>query len=117
MRALHIVGLFVLGVLVYVTAVAQFADLPPANEPVEAVQPIKQRAPEDWLATCLADWDAQTHMTKIEWRTTCKRVSRERGYFQISTAGVTASRLAGHVRARSTSGNYRAVDQSGMASR
>ena len=113
MRLLHIVGLPVLGVLVYVTAVAQFRDLSPADEPVEEVQPIKQRAPEDWLATCLADWDAQTHMTKIEWRTSCERVSRERGYFQLSTASVTASRLAGHVGARATNRIYRAVDQRG----
>ena len=93
MRALHIVGLLVLGVFVYVTAVAQFADPPPADKPVEEVQTMKQRAPEDWLATCLVDWDAQTHMTKAEWRTTCERVSRERGYFQLSTASVTATRL------------------------
>jgi len=93
MRALHIVGLLVLGVFVYVMAVAQFAEPPPADKPVEEVQAMKQRAPEDWLATCLTDWDAQTHMTKAEWRTTCERVSRERGYFQLSTASVTASRL------------------------
>jgi len=93
MRVLQIVGLLVLGVLVYVTA--QFADPSPADEPVEEVQAIRKRAPEDWLATCLADWDAQTHMTTSEWRTTCERVSRERGYFQLSTASVTASRLAG----------------------
>jgi len=93
MRALHIVGLLVLGVFVYVMAVAQFAEPPPADKPVEEVQAMKQRAPEDWLATCLTDWDAQTHMTKAEWRTTCERVSRERGYFQLSTASVSASRL------------------------
>jgi len=93
MRALHIAGLLVLGVFVYVLAVAQFAEPPPADKPVEEVQAMKQRAPEDWLATCLTDWDAQTHMTKAEWRTTCERVSRERGYFQLSTASVTASRL------------------------
>ena len=93
MRALHIAGLLVLGVFVYVMAVAQFAEPPPADKPVEEVQAMKQRAPEDWLATCLTDWDAQTHMTKAEWRTTCERVSRERGYFQLSTASVTASRL------------------------
>ena len=94
MRSRHIVGLLVLAVLVYVTGVAQFADPPPADKPVEEVQAMKQRAPEDWLATCLADWDAQTHMTRTEWRTSCERVSRERGYFQLSTASIMASRLA-----------------------
>jgi hypothetical protein len=34
-----------------------------------------------WLKTCLADWDKETHMTREEWRTTCKRVSAERGKF------------------------------------
>jgi len=100
MRALHIVGLPVLGVLVYMTAVAQFADPSPGEKPVEEVQAMKRRAPQDWLATCLADWDAQTHMTKTEWRTTCERVSRERGYFQLGTASITERRLAG-VRRRS----------------
>lgn len=94
MRARHIVGLLVLGIVVYVTAVAQFADPSLPDKPVEEVQAMKQRAPEDWLVTCLADWDAQTHMTKSQWRTTCERVSRERGYFRLSTASVTASRLA-----------------------
>jgi len=48
MRAL--IGLVILGILFYVTAVAQFADPSPADEPVEEGQPINQRAPEDWLA-------------------------------------------------------------------
>jgi hypothetical protein len=93
MRALQIVGLLIVGgVLACVTAVvAQFADPSPADEPVEEVRAIKQRAPGDWLAMCLADWDAQTHMTKIQWRISCERVARERGYFQLSTASVTAS--------------------------
>jgi hypothetical protein len=86
MRTLQIVGLLVLGgVLAYVTA--QFADPSPADGAVEEVRAVKTRAPEDWLAACLIDWDAQTHMTRIEWRTTCERVARERGYTQLlSTA-------------------------------
>jgi hypothetical protein len=31
-----------------------------------------------YLKQCLDDWDAATHMTKQEWRTTCERVVRER---------------------------------------
>src|SRR5215831_13141272 len=100
MRLLHIAGLLILGVLVYVTAVAQFAEPLSTDNPVEEVRAMKQRAPEDWLAACLTDWDAQTHMTKAEWRTTCERVSRERGYFQLGTASITERRLAG-VRRRS----------------
>ena len=34
-----------------------------------------------WLKSCLDDWDAATHMTRNEWRTTCERVSQERGKF------------------------------------
>ena len=34
-----------------------------------------------WLKTCLEDWDAATHMSRSEWRTTCERVSQERGKF------------------------------------
>jgi hypothetical protein len=95
MRAQHIVGLLVLGALAYAMAVAQFGGPSPADKPVEEVQAMRQHAPEDWLAGCLSDWDAQTHMTKTEWRMTCERVSIERGYFQLSTASITASRLAG----------------------
>jgi hypothetical protein len=100
-----------------VMAVAQFAEPSPTDKPVEEVQAMKQRAPEHWPAACLADWDAQTHMSKTEWRTSCERVSRERGYFQLSTASVTASRPAGQIPARSTNRIYRAVDQRGIANR
>ena len=37
----------------------------------------------EWLKTCQADWDAQTHMTKAEWTATCRRVSTERGKFLL----------------------------------
>src|SRR6476659_4119103 len=36
-----------------------------------------------WLKTSLEDWDAQTHMTRNEWRTTCNRVAIERGKFLL----------------------------------
>jgi hypothetical protein len=38
-----------------------------------------------WRTTCLDDWDAQTHMTRKEWRTTCERVAAERGKFLRET--------------------------------
>ena len=34
-----------------------------------------------WLKSCVDDWDVATHMTQSEWRTTCERVSQERGKF------------------------------------
>jgi hypothetical protein len=58
----------------------------PADNSAEKVQEIKKRSAE-WLKTCLADWDAQTHMTKVEWRTTCQRVSKEREQFLLNTPG------------------------------
>jgi hypothetical protein len=37
----------------------------------------------EWFSTCMADWDRATHMTKAEWRTTCRRVADERGRFVV----------------------------------
>jgi hypothetical protein len=58
----------------------------PAGISASQVQEIKKRSAE-WLKTCLEDWDAQTHMSKTEWRTTCQRVSKEREQFLLSTPG------------------------------
>ena len=35
----------------------------------------------EWFRTCMGDWERATHMTKSEWRTTCRRVADERGRF------------------------------------
>jgi len=86
MRALQITCLFVLSLVVEGTVLAQSSDPAPGGKSVTEVQAIKQRAAE-WLTTCLADWDAQTHMTKTEWRTTCERVSKEREQFLLNTPG------------------------------
>ena len=32
----------------------------------------------DWLAQCVKDWDAETHMTKKEWQQVCRRVAADR---------------------------------------
>ena len=50
---------------------------PPAKRP----DPTSEDRIAEWLKTCLADWDRATHMTKAEWRTTCRRVADERGRF------------------------------------
>jgi hypothetical protein len=47
------------------------------------IQAIKERS-ESWLKTCLQDWDAATHMTQMEWRTVCRRVTVERENFLIA---------------------------------
>jgi hypothetical protein len=98
MRALLIVGLLGLGVFAYVMVFTDVADPSLADEPVEEAQAIKikKRAPEDWLATCLSDWDAQTHMTKTAWRTTCERVSTERAYLQLNTSSVLSVGVSVH---------------------
>ena len=62
-----------------------------ADKSPEQVQEIKKRSAE-WLKTCLGDWDAQTHMSKGEWRTTCQRVSKEREQFLLSTPGASGKR-------------------------
>ena len=86
MRALHVLCLLVLSLFVEGSAFAQSAEPGPAVKSVEDIQSIKRRAAE-WLTTCLGDWDAQTHMSKSEWRTTCERVSREREQFLLNTPG------------------------------
>ena len=53
------------------------------SPPAQAKQPdqtMEARIAE-WFKTCVADWDRATHMTKAEWRTTCRRVADERGRF------------------------------------
>ena len=49
---------------------------PPEQQPDQTSDRIAQ-----WFKTCMDDWDRTTHMTKAEWRTTCRRVADERGRF------------------------------------
>jgi hypothetical protein len=86
MRAPRFPCLLVLSLLGQAPAFAQSADPAPVAKSAEEVEVIKQRAAE-WLTTCLRDWDAQTHMSKTEWRTTCERVSKEREQFLLNTPG------------------------------
>jgi len=46
------------------------------NSPVTSEQIRKRGA--DWLAQCLQDWDAATHMNKKDWQRVCRRVAGER---------------------------------------
>jgi hypothetical protein len=32
----------------------------------------------DWLAQCVKNWDAETHMTKKDWQRVCRRVAADR---------------------------------------
>jgi len=89
----QLICLLALSLFVVGTALGQPTEPTRPGKSADEIQAIKQRAAE-WLTTCLADWDTQTHMTKTEWQTTCERVARERGYSQLSTASITASPLA-----------------------
>jgi len=50
---------------------------PPAQRPDQT----NQDRIAEWFKTCMDDWDRATHMTKSDWRTTCRRVADERGRF------------------------------------
>jgi hypothetical protein len=43
----------------------------------ETPEQIRKRG-ADWLAQCLQDWDAGTHLTKKDWQRVCRRVAGER---------------------------------------
>jgi hypothetical protein len=58
---------------------------PPPSPPATTSNPNSPVTPEqirkrgaDWLAQCLQDWDAATHMTKKDWQRVCRRVAGER---------------------------------------
>jgi len=59
---------------------------PSSNKSAKDIQEIKERV-AFWLTTCLTDWDAATHMTRKEWRTTCDRVAAEREKFLLQGPG------------------------------
>jgi hypothetical protein len=94
MRALRVVCLFVLSLFVEGLPLAQSTEPGPAVKSAEDIQSIKRRAAE-WLTTCMGDWDAQTHMSKSQWRTTCERVSREREQFLLNTPGAKSAGTRG----------------------
>jgi hypothetical protein len=40
------------------------------------------RDAEQYFTSCMADWDAATHMTRREWEKTCRRVATNRIRFK-----------------------------------
>jgi hypothetical protein len=89
MRVPRLICVFALSLVVGKTALGQPAEPMQPGKSAADIQAIKQRAAE-WLTTCLGDWDAQTHMTKTEWQSTCARVSKEREQFLLNTPGATS---------------------------
>jgi hypothetical protein len=66
-------------------AVAAIRKSPTPSVQAATRQPTEGNSPElirkrgaEWLAQCLKDWDAATHMTKKDWQRVCRRVSEER---------------------------------------
>jgi hypothetical protein len=89
-----VVCVLVLGLaaeMAFATSVAQPISPTPQPSPstersAKDIQEIKERV-AFWLKTCLTDWDAATHMTRKEWRTTCDRVAAEREKFLLQGPG------------------------------
>jgi hypothetical protein len=59
--------------------------LSPSSALAAAPKSIERDTPEqirergaDWLAQCVKDWDAETHMTKKDWQRVCRRVAADR---------------------------------------
>jgi hypothetical protein len=52
------------------------ATIPKSNERLTPEQIRKGGA--DWLAQCVKDWDAETHITRKDWQRVCRRVAAER---------------------------------------
>jgi hypothetical protein len=57
--------------------------------PAMRTRQVPQQSDEDrkriaeYLAQCLTDWDAGTHMTKKEWARVCQRVVDSRARFRV----------------------------------
>ncbi len=61
---------------------AQTMTTPPKLGGKDTPEQIKNRG-EAWFQQCMQDWDMATHMTKVEWERTCRRVALERTKFLI----------------------------------
>jgi hypothetical protein len=77
-------GCLLFSCLASTTVFAQSVVEPPKS--AEEIKAIEERVAY-WRTTCLQDWDAATHMTRKEWRTTCERVATERRTFLLQDPG------------------------------
>ena len=55
---------------------------PPKPGDKDTQEQIRDRG-KAWFQQCMQDWDTATHMTKVEWERTCRRVALERTKFLI----------------------------------
>jgi hypothetical protein len=76
-------------VCLLVSCLAQATAFAQSAEPTKSAEEIKgiEERVAYWRTTCLQDWDAATHMTWQEWRTTCERVAVERRNFLLKDPG------------------------------
>ncbi len=58
-------------------AVPSDANVPPAPPAVTTGSINLDPTPEQRMADCMAVWEPRTHMTKSEWRRTCKTTLKE----------------------------------------
>ena len=57
------------------------APVQPSHAQVLTVE--EQQQADTYFNECAKDWDASTHMTKVEWERTCRRVATDRVRFKI----------------------------------
>ena len=71
-------GAIVASAAAFADPVAQAdADVPPDPPAVTTGSINLDPTPEQRMADCMAIWEPRTHMTKKEWRRTCKTTLRE----------------------------------------
>jgi hypothetical protein len=56
------------------TAHSSTPDTPRAGAPLDAPVIYAPATNEQKMASCMALWDAETHMTRTEWKSVCKRI-------------------------------------------
>ena len=56
---------------------------PKAGSTPDGAKSAAQKLGAEYMAQCMNDWDAATHMTKQEWERTCRRVVEGRVKFLL----------------------------------
>ena len=60
----------------------QAREVPPKSDDAKSSAQLRDLSAQ-YLAECMKDWDAATHMTKQEWARTCRRVAEGRVKFRL----------------------------------
>jgi hypothetical protein len=59
----------------------------PGQSMAQALTLEEQQLADTYFSDCAKDWDVSTHMTRVEWERTCRRVATERVRFRIQQQG------------------------------